>query len=104
MRRLADTVHMLVLQLGNFSYTVNMHADPAQPQTIPQLEACLGSTARHVIQLQNPVGTEVVLQTSCSNSHNFTLNTTAVALPPYGQGEVAVDYLPSSLGAAPFDN
>ena len=86
------------LQLGNFSYMVNMHADPAEAQTIPQLQACLGSTARHILQLQNPVGTEVVLQTSCSNPHNFTLSTAAVVLSPYGQAEVAVDYLPSSLG------
>lgn len=77
---------------------VNMHADPAEAQTIPQLQACLGSTARHILELQNPVGTEVVLQTSCSNPHNFSLSTTAVVLPPYGQAEVAVDYLPSSLG------
>ena len=87
-----------VLQLGNFSYTVNMHADPAPSQTLPPLEACLGTTARHVLQLQNPVGTEVVLQTSCSNPHNFSLSAPAVALPPYGEAEVAVDYLPSSLG------
>ncbi len=78
---------------------VNMHADPAEAQTIPQLQACLGSTARHILELQNPVGTEVVLQTSCSNPHNFSLSTAAVVLSPYGQAEVAVDYLPSSLGA-----
>ncbi len=77
---------------------VNMHADPAEAQTIPQLQACLGSTARHILELQNPVGTEVVLQTSCSNPHNFSLSTAAVVLSPYGQAEVAVDYLPSSLG------
>ena len=86
------------LQLGNFSYMVNMHADPAEAQTIPQLQACLGSTARHILELQNPVGTEVVLQTSCSNPHNFSLSTAAVVLSPYGHAEVAVDYLPSSLG------
>ena len=77
---------------------VNMHADPAKAETIPQLQACLGATARHLLQLQNPVGTEVVLQTSCSNSHNFTISTAAVVLPPFGQADVAVDYLPSSLG------
>ncbi len=93
-----DTHACLVLQLGNFSYTVNMHADPAEVKTIPQLQACLGSTARHVVDLQNPVGTEVVLQTSCSNPHNFTLSSAAVVLPPYGQAEMTVDYLPSSLG------
>ncbi|DBA78771.1 TPA: putative protein fap47 [Trebouxia sp. C0004] len=87
-------------RLGNFSYKVNMHADPAEAQTIPQLQACLGSTARHILELQNPVGTEVVLQTSCSNPHNFTLSTAAVVLSPYGQAEVAVDYLPSSLGTS----
>ena len=75
-----------------------MHADPAQPETLPQLQAPLGSTARHVLQLQNPVGSEVTLQTSCSNPHNYTLSSTAVTLPPYGEAEVAVDYLPSSLG------
>ena len=91
-----------MVQLGNFSYTVNMHADPAQPETLPQLEAPLGSTARHVLQLQNPVGHEVVLQTSCSNSHNYSLSSTAVTLPPYGEAEVAVDYLPSSLGTQTF--
>ena len=88
---------LLALQLGNFSYTVNMHADPAQSETLPQLEAALGSTACHVLQLQNPVGHEVVLQTSCSNPHNFTLST-SVTMPPYGEAEVAVEYLPSSLG------
>ena len=86
------------LQLGNFSYMVNMHAEAAQAQTIPQLQACLGSIARHVLDLQNPVGTEVVLQTSCSNAHNFTLSSAAVVLSPYGQAQVYVDYLPSSLG------
>ncbi|KAL3150260.1 Uncharacterized protein ABBQ32_000112 [Trebouxia sp. C0010 RCD-2024] len=85
-------------RLGNFSYTVNMHADPAPSQTLPQLEASLGTTASHVLQLHNPVGTEAVLQTSCSNPHNFSLSAAAVALPPYGEAEVAVDYLPSSLG------
>ena len=75
-----------------------MHADPAQSETVPRLEAALGATTRHVLQLQNPVGTEVILQTSCNNPHNFTLSTTAVALPPFGEAEVAVDYLPSSLG------
>jgi len=44
------------------------------------------------------VGTEVVLQTSCSNPHNFSLSTAAVVLSPYGRADVAVDYLPSSLG------
>lgn len=77
---------------------VNMHADPAEAQIIPQLQACLGSTARHILELQNPVGTEVVLQISCSNPHNFSLSTAAMVLSPYGQAEVAVDYLPSSLG------
>lgn len=86
------------LQLGNFSYMVNMHAEAAQAQTVPQLQACLGSIARHVLELQNPVGTEVVLQTSCSNAHNFTLSSAAVVLSPYGQAQVYVDYLPSSLG------
>lgn len=94
----AAKLGVLVVQLGNFSYTVNMHADPAPSETLPQLEAPLGSTARHVLQLQNPVGSEVVLQTSCSNPHNYTLSSAAVTLPPYGEAEVAVDYLPSSLG------
>jgi len=40
----------------------------------------------------------VVLQTSCTNPHNFSLTTAALVLSPYGQAEVAVDYLPSSLG------
>lgn len=75
-----------------------MHADPAQSETLPQLEAPLGSTARHVLQLQNPVGSEVTLQTSCSNPHNYTLSSAVVTLPPYGEAEVAVDYLPSALG------
>ena len=88
----------LVVQLGNFSYTVSMHAEPAEAETVPQLQACLGSTARHVLTLHNPVGTETLLQTSCSNPHNFTLSSPTVVLPPYGQTEVSIDYLPSSLG------
>ena len=88
----------LVVQLGNFSYTVSMHAEPAEAETVPQLQACLGSTARHVLTLHNPVGTETLLQTSCSNPHNFTLSSPTVVLPPYGQTEVTIDYLPSSLG------
>ena len=91
-------VLLCFLQLGNFTYTVNMHADPASAETIPQLSAPLGSTATHTLTLDNPVGVEVVLQISCSNPQSFILNSVSVVLPPYGQTELPVVYMPSTLG------
>ena len=75
-----------------------MHADPASAETIPQLSAPLGSTATHTLTLDNPVGVEVVLQISCSNPQTFILDSVSVVLPPYGQTELPVIYMPSTLG------
>lgn len=91
-------VLLCFLQLGNFTYTVNMHADPASAETIPQLSAPLGSTATHTLTLDNPVGVEVVLQISCSNPQSFILNSVSAVLPPFGQTELPVVYMPSTLG------
>lgn len=77
-----------------------MHADPASAETLPQLSAPLGSTATHTLTLDNPVGVEVVLQISCSNPQTFILNSMSVVLPPYGQTELPVIYMPSTLGEA----
>lgn len=86
------------MQLGNFTYIVNMHADPATAEVVPQLTAPLGSTAQHPLLLQNPVGVEVVLAVSCSNPNNFMVNSASVILPPYGEVEMPVMYMPSALG------
>ena len=93
----------VTLQLGNFTYIVNMHADPASAELVPQLSAPLGSTATHTLTLDNPVGLEVVLQISCSNPQTFILDSVSVVLPPYGQTELPVIYMPSTLGQPHLD-
>jgi hypothetical protein len=87
-----------VVQLGNFTYIVKMEATEAQPVELPLLSASLGSKARHIIDLQNPLDEELVLEAHSSTPHAFTILPGSLVIPALGSGAVILEYIPSALG------
>ena len=85
--------------MGEFWYKLILAAEEAQPETIPQMASELGKTAVYEIEVQNPLGEEITLRSSSSNSRNFAVHPPSMIVAPFGAAAFQVGYMSSSLDA-----
>merc|ERR1719161_2536405 len=85
-------------RVGEFWYDLDLVAEPAPPEEIPQMECELGRTARTTVQIDNPTGQEVVLKHRSTNKINFRVLQQRVVLAPLESAPVTIEYSPASLG------
>ncbi|EFJ49198.1 hypothetical protein VOLCADRAFT_90100 [Volvox carteri f. nagariensis] len=83
--------------VGEFRYLINMVADPAEPEQLPDMTAELGRSGRSPLVIENPLDVAVVLSATSSNPRNFAVLPSMVALSAYGTAELMVEYCPSTL-------
>ncbi|GLI64998.1 hypothetical protein VaNZ11_008424 [Volvox africanus] len=83
--------------VGEFRYLVNMTADPAPPDQLPDMTAELGRSSRSPLVIENPLDVAVLLSATSSNPRNFAVMPSMVALPAYGSAELMIEYTPSTL-------
>ena len=84
--------------LGEFWYKIEMEATAADKTDVPELAAEVGTRCSQLLSVDNPVGEEVVLRLQSNNPRNFTVSPAALLLPPFGQAQFQVEYIPSSIG------
>jgi hypothetical protein len=83
---------------GEFWYKLNLVSTPAPAQKLETMSCPVGGKCKQRVFIQNPLGKEVKLASSCMNSKNYSISPGGPKLPPYGEGFFDVVYTPSSLG------
>ena len=83
---------------GEFWYQLNLTATPAPHVDLEAMSCPVGGKVKQRVFIQNPLGKEVKLGSSCHNSRNYSVSPSGPKLPPYGEGWFDVCYTPSSLG------
>merc|ERR1711871_1803964 len=69
----------------------------SKPGALEEMRCAVGARVRQTVRLENPTSEEITLKCTSSNTLNFRFVPAMVVLPPYGAGEVEVEYAPSSL-------
>ncbi|XRB21165.1 FAP-47 protein [Pseudoscourfieldia marina] len=84
---------------GEFWYRIDAEAEPAAPIALAPMTSEVGLRTETTVSVTNPTAEEIVLSLSSDNPRNFVPNPAAgLVLPPFGTGEVHIEYAPSSLG------
>lgn len=89
---------MILLQLGDYVYEVDMLATQADPEDIPLMQAELGNAIQHTISLRNPLECDVSITAVSSNARSFTIAPAMSSIVPFGEAELTITFRPCSLG------
>jgi len=89
--------------MGEFWYALELLAEEADPVTIPEISAELGKWKTTKLEVENPLGDDVVFRVHNSNPTNFKLkmenpHEPGVIVAAYSQQSLELKYVPSSLG------
>lgn len=84
-------------EVGEFSYTLRLTGLSAPSIALKPMVCEIGKTVTQTVSLENPIGEEVCLVVSLSNSRNFHMSTETVTIGPYGVATPVLSYSPSSL-------
>jgi hypothetical protein len=84
-------------QAGEFWYKMEMTAEPAAAEVLPEFRTELGKHAVQRCQLTNPLDTEAHVSITTSSPRCFVPSPTTLSLPPFSTAEFAIEYTPGSL-------
>lgn len=77
------TIGFLNEKVGEFWYDLNLVAEENPPVNLELLECELGKVASHFVTLENPTGSELLLDYRNSNPTNFEVIPDKIILPAY---------------------
>jgi len=91
------SVHFVSDAVGEFWYKLSLKATTAVEEMVEEMVCEVGTRTSRMVAVQNPLGEEVMLSASSSNTRNFTVSPSQLVIPPYGLADVSIEYIPSSL-------
>lgn len=83
---------------GQLWYALELDASPAPPLRLEQLTCPVGQRASALVTLDNPTKREARVRAVVDNPRNFRADPDALTIAPFSSAEVAIDYVPSSVG------
>jgi hypothetical protein len=92
------SVHFDSETLGLLWYKLELEAEPAPDEILPELLCEVGTTCLHRVTITNPLSKPTLLRATSSNPRNFVAKPATLTLPADGKAEVVIGYTPSVLG------
>ncbi|RHY34023.1 hypothetical protein DYB32_001211 [Aphanomyces invadans] len=83
--------------VGEFSYLLNLHATPAPPIQLEDMQCAVGDVVSQPITITNPMDTPIALDIVLSNTRNFRIRDENIVVKPLSTYTAILDYIPSSL-------
>lgn len=83
--------------LGEFWYQLKLIAQPPNAINVPLITCEVGKKKTYQVAIENPTEETFALQTSNTNSQNFSTNPKNITLAPWSRNEFQIVYFPSSL-------
>lgn len=83
--------------LGEFWYRLELNGLEPEVTDVPEMTAEVGTRAATILEVDNPLGEEVVLKLGSTNPRNFSFSPAQLLLPAFGSGKFQVEYVPSTL-------